>query len=233
MVAQMPAGGKKSGTRSGLSSRVDELREQIPATYADPCLLFVTIRGLKPLVQRVALPEEMKIVDHRPVPAFNIPAGELVLKRMHRTPDGKPCLGHVKIMGALVKAGCGVKSGRAWVTTTYASGRTKECRLFRYFRLLGTPFPLVDPDDPRRPARWKFTYLPIPRRSDELLDPCPMFERWLALVTCCFDQRRVSEETLQVLFDRAGGLGMGAGNMFCGQSPQYGTFEIIGWESHQ
>lgn len=199
--------------------------------WKDPRQVRVTIRGLSPYIQHRLLPEEMVVSTPPPRSlVLYVPALRLASRRVIRASNGRPGVPYLHVFAALREAGCSLKNGPAWITTTTVSGKPGECRLPCYFRFADKCFPLLDPADLERAAAWRIIGLPYHGSIvTGLRDPYPMFERWQVSLRCRYDAHQVDDGTLRVLFQRAGELGVGYGRGRRDYPAQYGTFAVVGW----
>lgn len=195
-------------------------------------LMRCTLVSTAPYVQN-PLAEEIKVaIAKGPSPAQKKDAtfDNRAAAKVWLTPDkGLPCIPHGHLFGCLVMAGTQQKNGTTLITVVGAN-RQKDYRGGYYFRLLGSYFPMVDPEDPSKPAKW-FTELMDPpnRQGQRVPEPCPLFERWRAEIAFEFDETGIREETVYDWLTKAGrGQGIGAARIGRGAALGYGTFEVLG-----
>lgn len=177
------------------------------------------------------LAEETKIsIAKGPSPAQKKDAtfDDRAAAKVFLTVEGRPCIPHGHFLGSLVMAGTQQKNGKA-VITIVGANRQKDYRGGYYFRLLGSYFPIVNPQKPDEPAKWYCELMdPSNRVGQRVAEPCPLWEAWQTDIAFEFDETGIQEETVRQWITKAGrGQGIGTARMGRGAALGYGTFEIL------
>lgn len=144
------------------------------------------------------------------------------------TTGGRPCIPHGHFLGSLVMAGTQQKNGTSLITIV-GPNRQKDYRGGYHFRLLGSYFPMVNPEKPDEPAKWYAELMDPPNKVGQRVpEPCPLWDAWRVDIAFEFDPSGMREETVKEWITKAGqGQGIGAARIGRGAARGYGTFEIL------
>jgi hypothetical protein len=177
------------------------------------------------------LAEEVKIaIAKGPSPAQKKDAtfDDRAAAKVWLTQDKHPCIPRGHLLGSLVMAGTQQKNGTALITIV-GPNRQKDYRGGYHFRLLGSYFPMVNPEKPDEPAKWYVELMDPPNKLGQRVpEPSPLWETWQADVAFEFDETGMREDTVKEWITKAGrGQGIGAARIGRGAALGYGTFEIL------
>lgn len=156
-----------------------------------------------------------------------VPGGDLKKKAEERlwTKDGKPGIPFHMFFACLVEAGRKAKNGRSNITTTRGTALTSFLKLKEDF------YPFEDGSDweldkrmGKRMVRGQSIAVPVVR---------PRFDKWSFKVEIEMDEKRIAEETLKVLFEEAGRIGLGAWRPSSPKPGPFGQFQLVEWKPNR
>ncbi|TSC71626.1 MAG: hypothetical protein G01um101438_1003 [Parcubacteria group bacterium Gr01-1014_38] len=163
-----------------------------------------------------------------PTQKKDAPLDSRAAAKVFLTSDGRPCIWHGHFLGSLVMTGTQQKNGTSLITIV-GPNRQKDYRGGYYFQLLGSYFPIVNPEKPDEPAKWYTEIMDPPNKVGQRVpEPCPLWEAWQTDIAFRFDENGMREDTVKEWITKAGlGMGIGAARIGRGAALGYGTFEIL------
>jgi hypothetical protein len=138
------------------------------------------------------------------------------------TKDGKAGIPFHMFFACLVEAGRKVKNGRAAITGTRGTALTSFLKLNGDFYSFDNESKWeVDKRMAKQMVRGQSIARPVIR---------PRFDKWGFSVEGEFDEKRIAEETVKLLFEEAGRTGLGAWRPSSPKPGPFGQFKVVDWE---
>lgn len=138
--------------------------------------------------------------------------------KVHKTPEGAPCLPSTMLFACLVNAGSLIKVGRKQLSTKESS-------------LVPAGIQIVEDHSLITPEAWEVDSRPVvnPSTKGRMMCHRPRFDKWAVTFTLVVDDEMFGEDIIRELVDAAGKK-IGLGDYRPQKRGLYGRFVVTNWE---